>query len=292
MYARKIIPPVRPLYFRRPVYRSYLGQTTNGRYVPTEAQIDKSGAKQGLFYRPVKGDTTAAIARAAYGKDYTANGVKAISASTWNSSHIKYTTVGYEYLKISGPNLVPKYGSHPRSTHGSGSLYPVLWIPPLSTKAEPEEVFTGDEGTDADITATIRAEVERYLKAHPPPAGPQGPPGSAGKQGPAGPQGVPGPAGPPGSAGPQGPAGKQGATGPAGPGPTPKQIADAVSNYISKNPPPGGTPEMIAREVERYLKAHPPAGVPPEEIARQVAASSRRTRSKGERQDPQDHRDP
>lgn len=134
------------------------GQETGARYVPAENQIEKTDPKQGLFYRPKKGDTTAAISRAAYGKDFTANGVKAISAATWNASHIKYTTAGYEYLKISGPDLVPKYAMDPRSTHGSGSAYPVLWIPPLSSKAEPEQVFTGNGQVDQNIAALIRDE--------------------------------------------------------------------------------------------------------------------------------------
>lgn len=269
-YAQRVI---RPIYWRRPMYRPrpYMGFGQAARYVPTEAQIEFS-PKQGLFYRPKKGDTTAAIARAAYGKDYTKNGIKAISASTWNSSHIKYTSTGYEYLGITGPGLYPKYAKAPRSTHGSGNLYPVLWIPPLANKAEPEEIFTGDTDVDTDITATIRAEVERYLKAHPPAAGPQGPMGPPGKAGAQGKPGATGAQGSQGPAGPQGESGQIGPPGPAGPGLTPEEIAAQVAAYIEKHPPPGVTPEMIAREVAAYLKANPPAGVPVEEIQKQVAA--------------------
>jgi hypothetical protein len=241
----------------------YLGQDS-GRYTPAENQIEKAEPKQGLFYRPSKGDTTAAISRAAYGKDYTANGVKAISAATWNSSHVKYTTKGYEYLKISGPDLVPKYAAAPRAAYGSGAEYPVLWIPPLSTKAEPEQVFTGDGATDQNIAALIRSEVERYMLAHPVPPGAQGPAGATGKQGPAGASGAQGPAGA---------TGKQGATGPQGPAGaiTAKSIADEVSKYIEAHPISGVTPGQIAQEVSNYLKSNPPAGVPIGEIQKAVA---------------------
>ena len=218
----------------------------SGRYTPAENQIEKAEPKQGLFYRPSKGDTTAAISRAAYGKDYTANGVRAISAATWNSSHVKYTTKGYEYLKISGPDLVPKYSAAPRAAYGSGAEYPVLWIPPLSSKAEPEQVFTGDGQTDSNIAALIRSEVERYMLAHPVPPGAQGPAGATGKQG---------------ATGPQGPAGAI----------TAKSIADEVSKYIEAHPISGVTPGQIAQEVANYLKSNPPAGVPIGEIQKAVA---------------------
>lgn len=240
-----------------------LGQT--GTYVPTEGQIEKTTPKQGLFFRPQTAMTVASISRAAYGKDYTANGVKAIAASAWNH-HIRYTEKGYEYLKIKGPAMHKLYAMDPLSKYGSGKNYPVFWIPPLATKAEPEQVFTGDGETDADIAATIRAEVERYLRLHPPAAGAAGKTGAAGKPGAAGAQGATGPAGP------QGPPGAQGQPGPAGSGISAKEIAQAVSDYIEKNPIAGVTPEQIAREVAAYLKAHPPAGVPVEEIQKQVAA--------------------
>lgn len=278
-YAQRV---VRPLYWNRPHGRqrmSYRGLGQAGPYIPAEAQIEKTTPKQGLFFRPQKPITVAQISRLAYGKDYTANGVKAIAASAWNH-HIRYTKKGYEYLNIEGPAMHAKYALNPISNYGSGTRWPVFWIPPLATKQEPEDVFTGDTDTDTDISKTIRDEVDRWLKLHPPPAGEPGRDGrhgEAGTPGVPGKPGVPGPDGKPGGLGPAGPQGKQGIpgpagkTGPAGSGVSPELIAKKVKEYIEANPPPGVTPELIAREVEKWLKANPPAGVPIEAIQREVA---------------------
>ncbi len=281
--------PIRPIIWTRPFARrrfGYFGQT--GTYVPTENQIEKFTPKQGLFYRPQKPETVASISQRAYGKENTPKGVKTIAASPWNH-HIRYTTKGYEYLKIEGPEMHAGYGLHPLSKRGSGTYFPVFWLPPLATKAEPEQIFTGDGETDANITEQIRAAVDAWLREHPPPAGPPGDEGARGERGPTGAPGTPGAIGPPGKAGPAGPAGKMGPAGPqgapgtpgiigppgpagpAGPGVSPEIIAEKVAAYLEKHPPPGVTPEMIAKAVERYLIEHPPAGVPIEEIKRQVA---------------------
>lgn len=273
---------VRPLHWSRPHTRrrmSYRGLGQAGPYIPTEAQIEKTTPKQGLFFRPQKPITVAQISRLAYGKDYTANGVKAIAASQWNH-HIRYTKKGYEYLKIEGPAMHAKYALNPISNYGSGDRFPVFWIPPLATKQEPEDIFTGDNDTDTDISKTIRDEVDRWLKLHPPASGEPGRDGRHGESGTPGipgKPGLPGPDGKPGGIGPAGPQGKQGIpgipgqTGPAGSGVSAEIIAKKVKEYIEANPPPGVTPELIAREVEKWLKANPPAGVPIEAIQREVA---------------------
>lgn len=261
---------LRPLYWQgyksRPSFRG-LGQA--GTYVPNESQIEKGLPKQGLFFRPPPStgkNTVAQIARLAYGKDFTKNGIKAIAASAWNH-HIRYTSIGYDYLGIKGPEMTPLYSKDPLAKKGSGKNWPVFWIPPLATKAEPEDVFTGNGETDADIAARIRAEVERYLKTNPPPAGPSGERGAIGPPGKTGSAGKPGPAGPQGQIGPIGPIGPPGQD---GSGASAEEIGEAVRRYIEGHPPPGVTPGMIAIEVEKWLKANPPAGVPVEAIRREV----------------------
>jgi len=275
---------IRPLFFRRrPLYaprRATVGFGQAGTYRPTPAQVETTSPKQGLFYWPQKPETVASIARRAYGKKYTANGVKAIAASQWNH-HIKYTKKGYEYLKIEGPEMHAGYSTDPLARKGSGDRFPHFWIPPLANKAEPEDIFTGDQDTDSDMAETIREEVDRWLTLHPPPAGPAGERGTQGERGRSGEQGIPGEPGEPGPRGKQGPPGTQGPPGKQGPRGEPgtpggevdpKLIADKVAEYLEKHPPAGVTPDMIAREVALYLKKNPPSGVSIDDIKREVAA--------------------
>lgn len=276
-YAQRVIRPLhwgrRPYAPRRMSYRG-LGQA--GAYRPTPNQVEKTAPKQGLFYWPQKPETVSSMARRAYGKKYTANGVRAIAASEWNH-HIRYNKKDYAYLGIEGPEMHAGYSTDPLATRGSGDRFPHYWIPPLANKAEPEDVFTGDGDTDTDIAKTIRDEVDRWLKLHPPPAGQDGRHGESGTPGKIGPVGPPGSGGEPGSTGPAGAQGKQGIPGAQGkqgipgPGIDAKLIAEKVKEYIEANPPPGVTPELIAREVAKWLKANPPAGVPIEAIQREVA---------------------
>ena len=72
--------------------------------------------------------------------------------------------------------------------------------------------------SEADsVEQTIAAEVQDWLDANPPAAGPQGPQGETGPAGPQGETGATGATGPQGDTGPIGPQGPQGPTGPQGP---------------------------------------------------------------------------
>ena len=193
------------------------------RYRPIASQIAGS-PKAGAFYRVVKGDTVWAISKSAYGGGVK-NGIYAIAGSSWNR-HIEYGRSGYESYQIDGPQLNPKYAADPLSERGSGSGYPVLWIPPLDTRYEPETVYGSP-----------------YVVGPQGPAGSpglpgQGLPGPAGPQGPAGGMGPAGPAGPVGSRGAIGPQGPAGAIGPIGPpgSASDKAIEAAVSDWLARNP--------------------------------------------------------
>jgi len=206
------------------------------RYSPPASQVKTSGPEPGLFFRPQKKMNVATISLRAYGENNTAAGVKAIAGSTWNRSHIRYATTGYEPYKIEGPQNTGNYDpNNPLSTYGSGKEYPTYWLPPLDTKAEPEEHF-GWSPTPQPSQG---------------PPGPPGPPGPKGDRGPAGPGGTIGPAGPP------------------GPSPSDQQVRAAVDAFFEAHPPPAGvTQAQIAAAVADYLKDNPPtAGVSDQQIA-------------------------
>ena len=70
-----------------------------------------------------------------------ANTIRAIAASAWNH-HITYTSQGYESYYIRGPEWLRKYDpNNPVSSKGSGTSYPVLWIPDPNNPKEPEQIF-------------------------------------------------------------------------------------------------------------------------------------------------------
>jgi len=112
---------------------------TSGRYVPDESEILTKNPKPGTFYRGRTGITLATIAEVAYGKKYTHTGLMLMNGSTWND-HVRRSTKGWESYHVAGLQSEPKYGSNPRSTYGSGTAYPVIWVPPLD-KREPEAVI-------------------------------------------------------------------------------------------------------------------------------------------------------
>lgn len=229
------------------------------RYRPTPAQI-LTVPTQGAFYRLVKGDTYWAISKAAYGADNVKAGLYTMNNSTWND-HIDRQTTNWEVYKVKGLQATPDYSAtNPLGVKGSGTSYPVVWIPPLDSKVEPEAIYGPSEGPPGPP-----GSVGPPGPPGPPgpigPAGPQGPRGTTGAQGPAGqlnaaaiqsaleayfkahPEmaGKPGSVGPVGPMGPAGPAGPQGKIGPVGP----------------MGPPGQATAEAIRAVVEQYLREHP-----------------------------------
>lgn len=186
------------------------GYTGFGFIDPTPQRI-AANPTAGRWYQVKQGDNPWKISKAAYGGDNVKHGLYLMNDSMWNSYIVKGPT-GWEAYRIDGLQLNPKYNSAtPRSPKGSGTDYPLLWIPPIEG-GEPEDVFPIQP-----ITGPIG------------PPGPAGPPGAIGPRGPAGPAGpvgppgagagqaVPGPAGPRGPSGAIGPPGPVGPTGPRGP---------------------------------------------------------------------------
>jgi hypothetical protein len=164
------------------------------------------------FYRLKKGDTYWAISRAAYGRANVKAGLMLMNKSTWND-HIDKRKKGWEAYGVKGLQATPDYSAtEPRAPKGSGTSYPVVWIPPLSGD-EPEAIFP-PPSNQPDT-----------------PAGPRGPAGVPGPMGPVGPPGPAGSRGPVGPVGPRGPRGPQGDPGEA----TDEAILDAVRRYVDAN---------------------------------------------------------
>jgi len=112
---------------------------TSGRYVPDSSEILTSAPRPGTFYIPRSGIYPIKVAEVAYGSANKKAGLLAMNASTWND-HVRRSTKGWEAYGVAGLQFDPKYGTNPRSTYGSGTLFPVIWIPPLDKK-EPEAVI-------------------------------------------------------------------------------------------------------------------------------------------------------
>jgi len=236
------------------------------RYRPTTEQI-LAVPQQGSWYRIKKGETWWGTAKAAYGAENVKPGLLMMNRSTWND-HIERKSTGWEAYKVDGLQATPHYSAtDPLGTKGSGNAYPVAWIPPLATGAEPESIYTAPD----------QGPIGPAGQPGPPgPIGPAGPMGPAGPTGPIGPAGVPGARGPAGPAGevnaaliessleayfkahplqqgqpgPQGPMGPRGPAGPAGPPGAPGSASDAainaaVQDWLKKHPieavngPPG-----------------------------------------------------
>lgn len=241
---RVFIPPREFFSRRRPIPghgRLRRGMMFSGfgadRYRPTTDQI-LAIPQQGAWYRIKKGETWWGTAKTAYGAENVKAGLLMMNRSTWND-HIERASTGWEAYKVDGLQATPKYSAtDPLATKGSGTAYPVAWIPPLATGAEPEEIYktpttgpigppgqigpvgppgpvgpmgpagpagargpVGPPGSAGEINAAmIESSLEQYFKTHPLQAGPMGPPGPQGIPGARGPQGPPGPQGAPGSA--------------------------------------------------------------------------------------------
>lgn len=243
----------------------------------------KATPQIGSFFRPAK--TTAWTvwkiannARTAAGlpSNMTYKIIQAISKSAFNK-HIAYTNKGYENYPFTGPELTTRYSLDMNAAKGSGTNYPVVWIPNPATLAEPAPA-AAPVATPSTTPAIVGT---------PGPAGPAGPPGIIGPVGPQGPKGdkgepgppgipgtaagtakaIPGPAGPAGppgiigpigpkgdtgATGPQGVPGKTGPAGPAGPAGPPGKVLSTSGNKIVSGPPgpagpagPAGLPGIM-----------------------------------------------
>lgn len=212
-------------FMRRPMSRVFLGQD-DSRYIPTKSQI-LTTPKAGNWYQIKKGDNYWTISRDSYGKTNVKKGLFLMNDSTWNDQIQKKKT-GWESYNVKGLQATPHYNG-PRTAYGSGHLYPVVWIPPL-TGEEPEDIYT------TPISPTPKPGSPNQPGQGPPgPVGPMGPMGPTGPVGPTGKQGIPGPIGPmgpPGAMGPAGPQGPQGMPGQA----TKAAIIEAVKKWAAENP--------------------------------------------------------
>lgn len=286
-----------------PQFRGY-GDPTD-RFDPPLNLVKNTQPEPGLFFRPNDQNSinVSTIALRAYGSGNTANGVVAIANSTWNRSHVRYSTQGYEPYNTDGPQQDRKYSTEPLSTYGSGTHWPTLWLPPLDNPVEPEEYFGWEPPTapGQGPTGNMGPAGPPGEQGAPGVPGPSGPKGDQGDPGAVGPQGEMGPIGPPGSGsgesvpGPSGPPGQQGAPGvpgPAGPrgeigpmGPPGAGSGESVPGPAGEMGPMGPTGEMgpmgpvgsggtitqeqIAAAVEQYLLTHP--AVTSEQIADAIA---------------------
>jgi len=216
-----------PLAFRGPrvAYNGLDGQVltlhglgAGGRYEPKPEDI-KSYPTAEWFYRVVKGDTTSHLSNKAYGSSNIKPGIYTIAGSTWNKEKLPYGKKYYEAYKISGPQLKPGQ---------------IIWIPHLTKKNEPEDVFPKNGG---DVKPVIGPQG---------PPGPIGPPGPMGPKGATGAKGAMGPAGPPGPIGPPGPVGPMGPAGPSGSGAGGKPVPGPVGPMGPKGAMgPAGPPGPI-----------------------------------------------
>ena len=185
----------------------------------------------GKWYRLKQGDNYWTISKTVYGRENVKKGLLLMNDSPWNS-YIDKKRTGWEAYRVDGLQATPDYSATEfRAPKGSGTAYPLVWIPPI-TGGEPVDVYPPEPGggpPGPQGPPGPRGAVGPPGPVGPPGTrGPVGPPGPAGEgrgvPGPRGPVGPPGPMGPPGPAGegrgvpgPRGPAGPAGARGPAGP---------------------------------------------------------------------------
>ena len=194
------------------------------RYIPTPSQI-VAVPTQGLWYRIKTGESYWGTSKKAYGQANVRKGLFLMNDSTWNE-HIRKGSAGWTSYDIIGLQATPHYSvENPHAPYGSGNAYPTVWIPPLATGAEPEELFDNQP---------------------PPGTGPQGIPGEQGIPGIPGSQGIPGQPGIPGSQGIPGQDGMPGSQG------IPGQDGDM-------GPPGDVSDEAIYAMLMKYLQENPDA---------------------------------
>lgn len=256
-----------PLRLLRESYKDYhfsgFGQPED-RYRPTPDQIDRTGPTPGRFYRPndQMDKTIATICLRAYGEGNTANGVVALANSTWNRSHIRLSSKGYEaYAQHltdgTGPQKERKYDDQdPLSVYGSGTHYPCFWLPPLAGRPEPEEFFN-------------------WEPPEPPPEEPPPPPEEPPPPPP--PEEPEEPWIPPPEEPPPPPPEEPPPPPPAEPPPdteccTNEQIAQMVTYWLSQNFPQVVQAQLVAA-ITAWLDAHPPgANIDPSQIEAAISA--------------------
>ena len=232
-------------------YADY-GQPTD-RYVPTPDQIKETGPTPGYFFRPRDQNTAtmATLSLRAYGEGNTANGVVAISNSTWNRSHIRYSPQGYgpyaEHL-IDGTGLQKerKYSLEPLSEYGSGTHFPTFWIPPLEGRPEPEEYF-GWIPPPEEVPEEPPPPPEEPEEPPPPPPPEEPPPPPPPPEEPEEPPPPPPEEPPPPP--PEQPPDTECCTN--------EQIAQMVTYWLSQNFPQVIQDQLVAA-ITAYLEAHPP----------------------------------
>jgi hypothetical protein len=84
-------------------------------------------------------------------RSYIWKTIRAMCGSIWNKSHIEYSTRGYENYNIEGIQYSKKYGSDPLALPGSGTQYPVVWIPDPDSPLEPSAIFAPMETVSVPI---------------------------------------------------------------------------------------------------------------------------------------------
>ena len=265
--------PVQPLYGDVMSLHGLdeLGQAS-GFYIPKPSEIRTSNPIPGSFFITHKGYTPWHVARDAYKANIGIYpGLKLMNASPWNG-YIKRSKKGYENYPAIGAGIQfwPKYdASTPRAPFGSGTDYPIVWVPPVDG-SDPVTPVTGNGTPGPPGPPGPKGDPGPPGKPGGPgpagargPAGPAGPAGPRGERGPQGPPGagegesIPGPPGPPGPAGARGPAGLPGAMGPRGQTGIPGPVGPPGP------PGPGGEldqeqlEQLIARLIAEYMDAHP-----------------------------------
>lgn len=117
-------------------------------YIPTQDQISVIPDFNSFFRAPR--DTYILVSQIANSarlnagiedRAYIWKTIRAIAASPWNKSHIKYAVTGYENYNIQGPQYNQKYGIEPLAQPNSGNEYPVLWIPDPDNALDPETIY-------------------------------------------------------------------------------------------------------------------------------------------------------
>jgi hypothetical protein len=117
-------------------------------YIPDQSEISDVPAYNSFFRAPrSESPLVSQISNAARknaGIDdtrYIWKGIRAIAASPWNQSHIAYSDRGYENYNIEGPQYSKRYSLEPLAPPGSGSDYPVMWIPDPDNPLDPSAIF-------------------------------------------------------------------------------------------------------------------------------------------------------
>jgi len=116
-------------------------------YVPTPEMILDTPMFNSFYRAPsnvsILVSNIANQARNQAGKDrsYIWKTIRAMCGSIWNKSHIEYSTRGYENYNIEGIQYLKKYSPDPLSLPGSGTQYPVVWIPDPDLPLEPSTIF-------------------------------------------------------------------------------------------------------------------------------------------------------